>query len=225
MASARGPFIFCQIPSTAAKEAFNFHMAFPTKGYIWPRTEADMERYSNDGELFAVRHKGSYEIVGICYVTLDTDRNRWELGGLSVSAIVQDLGLGTVLGRYALARTIAEKAPWLSKQEIIAHVHEENQDPRSLLKRVGFEQNGREEAPDTAPDEMKRNAAGKVVGDVFVFPTNRVVELANAFESDLAHPLRDGNSKAEFDFGAFGPGNVLEALREAAKHLNKRPQG
>jgi RimJ/RimL family protein N-acetyltransferase len=176
-----------------------------------------MQRYSNDGELFAVRDTGSFEIVGICYVTLDSDRNRWELGGLSVSATVQDLGLGTLLGRYALARTIAEKRPWLSKQEIIAHVHEENQDPRGLLKRVGFEQNGQEEAPDSVPAEMKRNADGKVVGDVFVFPSSRVADLATAFASDLARPLRDGNSKAEFDFGVFGPDNVLEALREATK--------
>jgi hypothetical protein len=144
--------------------------------------------------------------------------NRWELGGLSISPTVQDLGLGTVLGRYALSRTIAEKRPWLSKQEIIAHVHEENPQPRGLLKRVGFEQSDRrEEAPDSAPAEMKRNAAGKVVGDVFVFPSNKVVELAAGLAYDLAHPLRDGVSQAEFDFGVFGAENVLEALREAAK--------
>jgi ribosomal protein S18 acetylase RimI-like enzyme len=217
MTSARGPFVFRQIPSTAAKEAFAFHVAFPTKGFIWLRSEAELQRYSNDGEVFAVWHAGSAEIVGICYVTLDGDRNRWELGGLSVSSKVQDLGLGTVLARYALARTIAEKSPSLSKQEVIAHVHEDNPDPRSLLRRVGFEQNGQEEAPEWAPIEMKRNAAGKVVGDVFIFPKYKVLELATGLAYDLGHPLRDGISQAAFDFGVFGADNVLAALREAAQ--------
>jgi len=217
MTGASDPLIFCQILSTEAAEAFEFHNSLTDKKYIWLRNEGQIRQFSNDGEIFAVRHGNTRKIVSMCYVTLDGDSNRWELGGLSVAEAAQNLGLGTVLVRYALARTIAEKAPWLSNQEIIAHVHEENQDPRNVLKRVGFEQKGQEVAPATAPIEMKRNADGKVVGDVFLFPKNGVAKLARDLETDIARPLRDGQTRVVLDFGVFGVDNVRRALEEAAK--------
>jgi ribosomal protein S18 acetylase RimI-like enzyme len=200
MDSVSDSFLFCQISSNEATEAFDFHLRFKNDEYIWPRTAVQLKAYSENGELFAIRNRASREIVGICYVTLDDGGKRWELGGLGVSEAFRSAGLGRVLIRFALARTIASNRPWFYKQAVIAHVHESNPAPRNALKNAGFEQNGQEVAPsDKAPASMKRNAAGDVVGDVFVLPQSAVAALITAIEKDFSAPLHDGKSRAVFD--------------------------
>jgi RimJ/RimL family protein N-acetyltransferase len=186
--------------------------------YIWPRTKEQLKAYSENGELFAIRNCASREIVGICYVILDDGGKRWELGGLGVSESFRSAGLGRVLIRFALARTIASNRPWFYKQTVIAHVHESNPAPRNALKNAGFEQNGQEEAPsDEAPASMKRNAAGKVVGDVFIFPQSAVAALITALGKDFTSPLHDGKSRAVFEeTSVWTLATLLGDLKEAA---------
>jgi RimJ/RimL family protein N-acetyltransferase len=218
MDSASDSFLFCQISSDEATEAFDFHLIFKNDEYIWPRTAEQVKAYSENGELFAIRNSASREIVGICYVTLDEGENRWELGGLGVSETFRSAGLGRVLIRFALARTIASNRPWFYKQAIIAHVHEANPAPRNALKNAGFEQNGQEVAPpDKAPSSMKRNAANQVVGDVFVLPQSAVGSLITTLEKDFSTPLRDGKSRAVFaETSVWTLGILLGNLKEAA---------
>ncbi len=215
MASASDSFLFCQIPSKDAVEAFDFHLKFTDNEYIWPRTTEQIESYAQNGELFAVR-SSSREIVGICYVTLDG--NRWELGGLGVSDDYRKYGLGSVLTRFALSRSIAASRPWTYDQTVIAHVHELNPAPRNVLKAAGFEQNGQETPPqDRVPPSMKRNAAGLVVGDVFVFPKAAVGQLIKLIKKDFSDPLRDGKSTAVFDENEiWNLQTLLDSLEEAA---------
>ena len=211
MASASDSFLFSHLSSSEAAEAFSFHSKFPDDGYIWPRTDEQIASYAEDGELFGVRNSSSQELVGICYVTFDEEKNRWELGGLGVLDSHRRFGLGRVLTRFALSKCIAANRPWFYNQDIIAHVHEFNQAPRNVLKEVGFEQNGQETAPQEAPASMKRNAANQVVGDVFVFPKTAVRQLINALEKDFSEPLRDGEAKAAFDENDVW---TLETLRK-----------
>jgi hypothetical protein len=211
MASASDSFLFCHISSKDADEAFRFHLKFSDNKYIWPRTEEQIKTYSENGELFAVRNSSSREIVGICYVTLDG--NRWELGGLGISPAHRAFGLGRVLTRFALSRTIAANKPWFYDQTVIAHVHEYNMAPRNVLREAGFEQNGQEIPPqDKVPASMKRNAANQVVGDVFVFPKTAVSQLIKGLEKDFSEPLHDGKTKAVFDENDVW---TLEMLRES----------
>jgi GNAT superfamily N-acetyltransferase len=223
MGSAPVSFIFLQIPTTSAEEAFAFHLSIASSNeHIWPRTEEQIKQFSDDGELFGVREATSGEFVALCYATLEG--NEWELGGLLVADSVQGLGLGTALVRFALAYTIATQRPWFYGQEVIAHVHEANQDPRNLLKRVGFEQFDKVEIPgDQAPASMKRNAEGKLVGDKFRFPPHAVAELSRWFNEDFRGTLADGATQIIFEARTGGLDSLREALREAVKGIAQLP--
>jgi ribosomal protein S18 acetylase RimI-like enzyme len=222
MSGAPGPFIFFQIPSTLAKQAFAFHQSISSSNeHIWPRTQEQVEQFSKDGELFGVRRASTGEFVGLCYATLDG--NEWELGGLTVEESTRRSGLGEALVRFALACTIAYQRPWAYAQELVAHVHEANDKPRNLLKRVGFEHVGKVELPgDKAPASMKRNAEGKVVGDIFRFPRNGVAELSSWFAKDFKGTLADGTTEAIFEVRPGGLDSIIEALREAAEDLRQK---
>jgi RimJ/RimL family protein N-acetyltransferase len=222
MDSAFGPFIFFQVSSKFAADAFSFHQLISSSNeHIWPRTEEQIKRYAESGELFAVRIASTQEFVGLCYVTLD-ETNQWEVGGVTVADEVQKFHLGSVLVRFALAHTIAYQRPWHYGQKIIAHVHEDNQKPRNLLTRIGFEFAKKVEVPgDVAPATMKRNAEGKVCGDEFEFLPNAVVGLQGWFELDSSLMLADGHTPAIFENPPGGLESIRESLREAADELRK----
>jgi RimJ/RimL family protein N-acetyltransferase len=217
MDSAPDSFIFFQIPSHLAAQAYAFHKSQSSNEHIWPRTEDQIRQYAEDGELFGVRRASNGEFVGLCYSTLDGEHgDEWEIGGLTVPEAMRDLHLATFLVRFATAYTIAMQRPWHYKQEIIAYVHKENDKPRNLLGRIGFEfkepvlvDGG------IAPPSMKRNADGKIPGDKFCFPKTSVKALLNWFENEFKGKLGDGKTEASFDtFG--GLRRLVEDLREAA---------
>ena len=76
------------------------------------------------------------DFVGLCYVK--DEGHEWELGGLTVDPKVQAKGFGTTLARVAIAHTMAFSEPWTYGQEVIAYVHQANDDPRKLLNKLGF---------------------------------------------------------------------------------------
>jgi ribosomal protein S18 acetylase RimI-like enzyme len=210
MDDASGSFIFFQVSSPYASDAFKFHQSSTSNEHIWPRTETEIEMYCETGQLFGVR-TATGEFVGLCYVTLVDAEREWELGGLAVSQNVQRLHVGSILIRFALAHTIAYQRPWRYKQTIIANVHEDNPKPRNLMKRIGFQFVKRVEVlAEKAPTTMKRNAEGKLCGDKFEFPEKAVVQLHEWFLSESACKLSEPGTSIQFEI----PGG-LESLREA----------
>lgn len=143
MANAPSSFLFAEVPSTDAAAAFAFHHSIAKSNeYIYPRSEQELLQFAEERELFGVRRVDTAEFVGLCYAHLDEQSSEWEIGGLTINADVQRIGLGAVLARFALAHTIATDRPWNYHQEIVANVHIENDKPRKLLERLGFEHVG-----------------------------------------------------------------------------------
>jgi RimJ/RimL family protein N-acetyltransferase len=213
MDGAPDSFVFFQVPSYLAAQAFAFHQSQSGNEHIWPRTKEQIRTYAEEGELFGVRRASSGEFVALCYSTFDG--NEWEVGGLTTSNAARGLHLATFLVRFALAHTIAWNSPWKGGKEIIAHVHDENPAPRRLLLLLGFEFAKKVEVPgDKAPLSMKRNAAGNLSGDQFRFPPSAVEGLLNWFEHEFKGTLDDGKNLASFEI-AGGLGALVEALREA----------
>jgi hypothetical protein len=220
---ARGPedFIVSHVPDSSATEAFTFHQArTSTNPYLDPRSEGEIQDFASKGELFGVRKAHSGEFVGLCYATLDENRHEWEFGGLAVLEEVQDLGLATVLARFALCSIVVDERPWDYKDEIIVYVHEENPAPRGILDEIGFEPfGGFTWLGSLAPPSMKRNSEGNVVGDKFRFPRLAVHQLEEWFNRGFNGILRDGKSRVILEVRPYGPDAMGDALREEVKKI------
>jgi ribosomal protein S18 acetylase RimI-like enzyme len=144
MAALPNSFVFAQVPSTAAENAFEFHRNFASKdSHIHPRIESEIVEFAQSGHLFGVRRKNTNEFVGLCYVVQDSAESDWQLGGVTVT--VQKHGIGQLLVRFALAHTIVygvllQEGKWV--QKIFASVRTDNYAPRRLLTSLGFELGG-----------------------------------------------------------------------------------
>ena len=102
MTALPNSFVFAQVPSTAAENAFEFHRYFASKDpHIHPRIEPEIEEFAQSGHLFGVRPKHPNEFVGLCYVVQDSAECDWQLGGLTVT--IQKEGIGELSVRFALA--------------------------------------------------------------------------------------------------------------------------
>src|SRR5215218_2610156 len=105
MAALPNSFVFAQVPSTAAENAFEFHRNFASKDlHIHPRIESEIVEFAQSGHLFGVRRKNTNEFVGLYYVAQNSAESDWQLGGVTVT--VQKQGIGQLLVRFALAHTI-----------------------------------------------------------------------------------------------------------------------
>jgi hypothetical protein len=125
-----------------------------------------------------------------------------------------------MLVRFALAHTTAYSRPWHYEQQIIAHVHEENQNPRNLLDRVGFKFLEKVTIPgDQAPPSMKRDKDGNLSGDKLGFPQGAVAPLSAWFSGEFTGVLADGKTPAQFEIPPGGLESLREALREAVADL------
>ncbi len=55
MAAMPNSFVFAQIPSTAAENAFEFHRNFASKDpHVHPRIESEIAEFARSGHLFGV---------------------------------------------------------------------------------------------------------------------------------------------------------------------------
>jgi GNAT superfamily N-acetyltransferase len=211
-------FRFSVVPSTEVAQAFAFHASIADSNeHIWPRTRAQLGAYADDNSLFGARQADTGQFVGLCYIKRDSDTEPFELGGLTVPKDFQKSGIGGMLVRFALAHVMAFDDPWSTQQDVIAHVHESNNNPRHLIEdQLFFEHQERKKYPGEGfPLSMKRDADGNVVGDIFRFTRKGLRALADWFTNDFRGTLKNG-AKVEFDLGAVTLGELLEDLREMA---------
>jgi hypothetical protein len=111
---------------------------------------------------------------------------------------------------------MAFSEPWTYGQEVIAYVHQANDDPRKLLNKLGFAYVSSIEVPaENAPASMKRNAEGKIVGDKFRFTREGLKQLADWFGND-SHRVFDART-AKIDLGPVTIDNLREALHDLAE--------
>lgn len=208
---------FGQIPSTEADRAFQFHISIAARDeHIWPRSSSQIHALAEGGFLFGARRLDTGEFVALCYALFSEDPNQWELGGLTVAPDFQKQGIGSLLAKLTLVHTIAFNAVFENGHEVISHVHAENEDPRSLLKKLGFSYKTTRKYPATsAPRSMKRDAEGFLVGDEFVFTNAGLCILADwldGFEGSSGRP----GQEFYLDLGSFVR---LADLRRATRSI------
>src|ERR687890_2379181 len=213
-------FVFAQVPSTAAENAFEFHRNFASKDlHIHPRIESEIDEFAQSGHLFGVRRKNTNEFVGLCYVVQDSAEGDWQLGGLTVT--IQKEGIGELLVRFALAHTIVygvllQEGKWV--QKIMAYVRNDNDAPRRLLTDLGFKHSGSDVfSHEDAPAWMERNhARGNIVFDEFTFTLDGLRQLATWFSERFDGTLDPSGAEAKIDLAGH---SRIENLTKALRHL------
>jgi GNAT superfamily N-acetyltransferase len=197
----------------ATAYAFHEHIA-GTDEHIWPRTREELQAIAEQNALFGVRRTDTGEFVGLCYVKRDSDTEPFELGGLTVAQEYRSTGIGKILVRFALAHAMVYDDPWSTDQDVIAHVHESNNNPRPLLEALFFEHVERKKYPGKGfPSSMKRDAEGNVGGDTFRFTRKGLRALADWFTTDFRGTLKSG-AQVSIELGPVTIGEMLAALRE-----------
>jgi len=167
-----------------------FHLSQATE-FIWPRTPNKLNQLADEGALLVARASNtstqSEYIVGMCYVMEGEEPEggrRWEFGGLCVSDEFRGYGIGSALGVLAISsHYLWESTPkW---ERLIAHVHIDNSFPQHMLEvQLGFVQVGQETPPpEVVPPGLRRNARGKVVGDLYEFRVSNLDKFADWLEN------------------------------------------
>jgi RimJ/RimL family protein N-acetyltransferase len=220
MAAMPSSFVFAQVPSTAAENAFEFHRNFASKDpHVHPRIESEIAEFALSGHLFGVRRKKTNEFVGLCYVVQDSAEIDWQLGGLTVT--IQKQGIGELLVRFALAHTLVygvllQEGKWV--QKIIAYVRNDNNAPRRLLTSLGFEHSATDVFSQVqAPAWMERNRErGNIVFDEFMFTLDGLRQLATWFSESFVGTLYPSGAEAQIDLAGH---NRIDHLTKALRHL------
>lgn len=158
--------------------------------FLWPR-DRDYFATLVDGRNLYVARAGD-RIVGMCYVVPgERADEEWEFGGVLVDEELRGRGIAAALGRYALSISYVFDAP----HEVIAHVHQDNDAPRTVLtEALGFELTKRTAIPQDPPASMRRNEEGFVIGDVFEFRESSLHGFARWF-SDFAGSIEGRNDE------------------------------
>lgn len=183
-------FIIRIVDESETAAILKFHGKHLTK-YLWPRTIKEFESLTEQECLYeAIETTGDVEeLVGICYVMPGKEikapfSERAEFGGIYVTDNCRDCGIGTALGKVAIANHFAWDPP---KGRLIAHVHEANSLPRGLLvNQLGFVHKVEEnEIPpaNSVPPSIQLGRGGQVVGHLFEFQHLALLKLADWVES------------------------------------------
>jgi len=218
VAGTPNSFVFSLVSSSEAETAFAFHKQIATNNlHIWPRDYNFIKELAEGNSLYGVRRGESGEYVALCYAVLDEEKKEWELGGLAVEPSVQRLGIAAILARFALANTIIFEQPSSSGDDLIAYVHEANEDSRKLLDSLGFAHVGTFPVPaEEAPHGMKRNAEGNLVGDKFIFTPDGLVRLSKWFDEVFDGTLDHGNATVQFKLNRFA---TLDEFKNSLRDL------
>ncbi len=220
--------VFHQVlDGTRAKGVFEFHKDHIGE-YIWPRTLDDFRQLAIDGCLYAAYEQPGTQPakeVGVCYITDGEDPSgnpRREFGGIYVSDECRGTGVASALGTIAISNYYVWdplRQDQREAEKLITHVHEFNDLPRRLLTtRLGFTETGDQETPPGEPTlSMRRNANGKVVGDLLEFDKSKLLEFADWLESFSGQLIGKSSQRiAEIEVPAMRTylRETLEALRD-----------
>lgn len=177
MSSHDSGFVVRQALPRERDPTFAFHLAHADE-YIWPRTAQEFERLIDELLVYIVLAPDG-SLRGLCYVR--EENGEWEFGGVYLEPVVRGRGLARVLGHSALGTAFALQRP----ERLIAHVHEFNEAPRKLLPALGFRVTGEKAMPpvDLAPETMRRNANGEIVGDVYEYDRSSLICTIEWLES------------------------------------------
>ena len=222
MTEQRDILFLAKVTRKDAEVAYHFHerMAANPDSHLWARSEHQIKKLIKDGCVFGAWMGTDKKLVALCYVALSDNEENWEIGGMAVDDTVKRRKIGTVLLQFALAYMIVHEEPWNTKnnQRVIAHVHESNQDPRSMMEKLGFRAVGSVEVSEceNPPKWMKRNTAGKIIGHQYEFPPASSKRLAAWFDEELDQYMKEVN--VEFGFGyAFNLDDFKADLREISE--------
>ena len=193
-----------------------FHKEHLTE-FLFPRTEEEFGGLADDQALFeAVDAAG--DTVAICYVRpVKNAKRTLEFGGVFVAESCRRCRLADALGLVAITSLLLAFGVD-ANTTLIAHVHEFNEKPRNLLKRLGFLQTGQETIPEAErPPDIKLNDDGELVGHVFTFDFASCAGHAQwleDFDGSLGSSLP--GAAIEVPFFATRLDEALEALRGIA---------
>jgi GNAT superfamily N-acetyltransferase len=188
---------------------------------LWPRGLEFFRELAQRESLFEIVANTPFaeEMVGVCYITEDPSESqcRIEFGGVYVVPKYRGFGLAAALGKAAVSSLFILDPPSMDIP-VIAHVHEKNQEPRGVLRQLGFIQTGQESPPEeVVPPGLERNEEGKVVGDLFEFQRTQLAEFADWLENfqGLAEG-KNGKVPLEIDVPFFTKykSAAIEALRD-----------
>ena len=181
-------FIFSQVSPALAAAAHRFHRdAASTHPFLKPRDIEKMRTFAEAGELFGVRKTENDELVATCYATRER-HDEFEIGGLVVSDSVRNLGIASILVRFAIAYVISYEFP--RSYAIVANIDQRNQDPRNLLAALQFEKVASIQIADVVKDKFIFSSAG----------FRRLSEWFNRFDGFLKDGLTPATIVAELDY-------------------------
>ncbi|HEX4337726.1 MAG TPA: hypothetical protein VH062_17550 [Polyangiaceae bacterium] len=164
-----------------AERVCDFHRANAGE-FLLPRSLAEVRHLVEQESLHIAVAGDDERIVALCYVKQE-ERDA-EFGGIFVHDDVRQLCLADAMGKVAISTHLLT-TPLESGTRLIAHVHEANDRPRNLLGRLGFKDTGvKDPLPShIAPASMRKNAEGRVVGDVFEFDFAKCSDFADWLET------------------------------------------
>ena len=113
----------------------------------------DVGNLVGSGVLWIARDQEG-RLVGCCYVRVpestEAEMPPAEYGGAYVRAEHRGRGIGEALARLAIAHFMWDNDPE-SLPALIAHVHIENEKPRTVLEKLGFRHDKRIKVPEGVP--------------------------------------------------------------------------
>lgn len=186
------------LDAEASSVAYAWYKAFAKDDpHIFPRGEKAYRKLLDAGQVVSAMASG--EVVGLTYYTFDDDTKEWELGGLMVGKIHHNKGIGSVLARVALGHLLFEEDPFGNGQTVVSHVHADNQAPRNLLKKLGFEKRRSVEIPGSKLPGLKTNDKGMVTGDELELSPDSLKNLSQWCDR-WSTKLKDG-TRAQIELG------------------------
>jgi hypothetical protein len=210
-------YVLRQVLSERAERVHEFHKENVGK-YLLERDLPTFRAIIDDNALYEVADSKG-DPLGISYVKGAEDGD-FEFGGVFVAEGHRSIGLADALGFAGISSQLVYAPP----DNLIAHVHVANDAPRKLLKRLGFAETGkRDTLPDhIASENMLKDSAGKVVGDVFAFDFSHCVAYADwldTFNGTVKGPK--GTAKLDIELRVVHP-SVRAANVATIRELHER---
>lgn len=157
---------FCIVDTRNSREAYQWHRGFAAnEDCIFPRNWDDYNLLVKEGRLLCARNeKGDY--LALAYFNFND--GVWEVGGLMVTVQERGKGLGSIIALLTLGHVLFTEDPLDRRESVVAHVHAENNKPRSIIEKVlKFRKTRRIKVPGSKLPGLRTNNAGEVEGDEF----------------------------------------------------------